>query len=103
MPKTPEGRLLAAVEARLKALAISDSSFQWRKRHGSPMGRAGDPDLYGVWRGLHWEMELKREGQSPTLLQAYTLNRWRMAGAKCFVVHDLDELAAALDQIRPRD
>lgn len=99
--KPPESRLLAAVEKRLKIIAREDPSFQWRKRHGSPMGQTGDPDIHGCWRGVPFEIELKRAGESPTLLQQYRLSQWRKAGAKTFIVHSLDELAGALDLIRP--
>ena len=100
MPRTPEGRLLDAATARLKTLAASDPSFVWRKRHGSPMGQTGDPDLYGVWRGIPFEIELKIPGASPTPLQQHRLDQWRKAGARAFVVHDLDELTDALNQLR---
>ena len=33
-----------------------------RKRHGTAMGVAGDPDLYGTVRGRHFEIEVKRPG-----------------------------------------
>ena len=57
-----ESQLLRSIERRLRALAQADPSLQWRKRHGSPMSTAGDPDLYGLWHGVHWEMELKLPG-----------------------------------------
>ena len=31
-----------------------------RKRHGTAMGVAGDPDLYGSIHGRHFEIEVKR-------------------------------------------
>lgn len=99
--KPPESRLLAAVEARLKLISQSDPTFVWRKRHGSPMGKSGDPDLYGVWRGTPFEIELKVPGENPTLLQTYRLRQWHNAGAMTFVVRSQSELNDAIDQLRP--
>jgi hypothetical protein len=95
-----ERQLLASISLRLKKLASLDPAWVWRKRHGSAMTTAGDPDLYGLWRGLHWEMELKVPGHSPTPLQWHRLESWRQAGALCFVVHSLDEFDVAIDTIR---
>jgi hypothetical protein len=95
-----ESQLLASIERRLKALAKADATLQWRKRHGSPMGITGDPDLYGLWHGIHWEMELKRPGESPTPLQCIRLIAWEHAGAYTFVVHSLAEFDAAIATLR---
>jgi hypothetical protein len=64
------------------------------------MGQTGDPDLYGVWRGVPFEIELKIPGESPTLLQQHRLDQWRRAGALTFAVHSLDELTEALERVR---
>lgn len=95
-----ESQLLRLVERHLKALARTDPTFLWRKRHGSPFTVAGDPDIYGLWRGHHFEIELKRPGESPTLLQQYHLRQWQRAGAHAFVVHSLPELQHAIDTLR---
>jgi hypothetical protein len=95
-----ESQLLASVARRLKALVRDDDTFQWRKRHGSPMGITGDPDLYGLWHGIHWEMELKRPGASPTPLQCIRLAAWERAGAYTFVVHSLAEFDSAIATLR---
>lgn len=98
-----ESSLLSAVQKRFKALAVLDPTLVWRKRHGSSMGVTGDADLYGVWRGVHFEIELKRPGENPTILQNFRLNQWQKAGCQTFVVHSLEELAAALQKICPSD
>jgi len=64
------------------------------------MGVAGDPDLYGVWRGRPFEIELKRQGQSPTPLQAFRIAEWTRAGASTFVVHSLSEFEQAIENLR---
>lgn len=101
MPKTPEGRLKEAVTKRLTALARFDRTLVWRKRHGSPMGLSGDPDIYGLWAGIHFEIELKAPGKNPTALQQFRRDEWMRAGARCFTVHSLQELHEALERIGP--
>lgn len=67
-----------------------------RKRHGTAFGVAGDPDLYGTINGRHFELEVKRDGNSPTVLQKRRMEEWRAAGAVVGVVHNLDEARAVL-------
>jgi hypothetical protein len=62
--KTLERHLLEAVSNYLRNLQRSDSTLVWRKRHGSLFQTTGDPDIYGVWNGIPFEIELKREGQT---------------------------------------
>ena len=62
-----------------------------RKRHGTRMGVAGDPDLTGCYRGLHFEMEVKREGEQPTKLQQVRLDQWGRAGAIVGVVRSISD------------
>ena len=68
-PKPLERSLQATATRKFKALRAQDPTFAFRKRHGSTLGLAGDPDFYGLWRGLHWELELKAPGAKPTKLQ----------------------------------
>jgi hypothetical protein len=95
-----ESQLLASIGLRLKRLALADPRLVWRKRHGSAMTTAGDPDITGLWRGLHFEMELKVPGAKPTSLQCSRLAAWNRAGAMCFVIHSLAEFNVAIDTIR---
>ena len=68
-----------------------------RKRHGTVMGVAGDPDLYGSLRGRHFELEVKRAGNPPTQLQVRRIEEWAAAGAIVGIVHDVREVREALD------
>jgi hypothetical protein len=64
-----------------------------RKRHGTAMGVAGDPDLYGSLNGRHFEIEVKRP-ESPsqlTKLQSQRLSEWEMAGAITGVARSVDD------------
>ena len=69
-----------------------------RKRHGSAAGYAGDADLYGCYRGRHFEIEIKRPGCTATPLQQHRLKQWARAGALTGVVHSAQEALQLLDE-----
>jgi hypothetical protein len=62
-----------------------------RKRHGSALGYAGEPDLYGCFRGRHFEIEVKRPGDRPTALQQARLKKWAATGALAGVAHSVED------------
>ena len=62
-----------------------------RKRHGTAMGVAGDPDLYGTVGGRHFEIEVKRPGSQLTELQVQRLREWSQAGALTGVAHTAED------------
>jgi hypothetical protein len=70
-----------------------------RKRHGTAMGVAGDPDLYGSLNGRHFEIEVKRP-ESPsrlTKLQSQRLSEWERAGAITGVARSVEDAMAILN------
>lgn len=87
----------AAIVQHIRETLAAMPSVVVRKRHVY-MGVMGDPDLYGVYRGRHFEMEVKRPGEKPTDRQAQRLVSWRAAGAIAGVVHSLAEAQALLSQ-----
>ncbi len=65
-----------------------------RKRHGTAMGVAGDPDLYGTVGGRHFEIEVKRPNEPSsqlTKLQAQRLQEWKTAGALVGVARSVED------------
>jgi len=62
-----------------------------RKRHGSSWSVAGDPDLYGSFRGRHFEIEVKRRDGVVAELQRARLRDWARAGALVGVARSVDE------------
>jgi hypothetical protein len=76
-----------------------------RKRHGTAMGVAGDPDLYGTIYGRHFEIEVKRPNDSSsqlTELQTRRLLEWKLAGAITGVARSVDEALAILGKQHAR-
>jgi hypothetical protein len=74
-----------------------------RKRHGTAMGMAGDPDLYGTINGRHFEIEVKRPNDSSsqlTELQTQRLMEWKAAGAITGVARSVEEALVILGLAR---
>lgn len=75
-----------------------------RKRHGTAMGVAGDPDLYGTVRGRHFEIEVKRPNDPSsqlTKLQAQRLQEWKLARAIVGVARSVEEALQILGFAEP--
>ena len=89
-----------AVVARIMAALKKIPGVVVRKRHGTAMGVAGDPDLYGSIRGRHFEIEVKRPGDPgsiPTELQTRRIEEWRDAGAMVGIARSVEDALAILD------
>ena len=83
-----------AVVARIMGELKMRPGVVVRKRHGTSMGVAGDPDLYGTVGGRHFEIEVKRPNDPSsqlTKLQAQRLQEWKIAGAIVGVARCIDD------------
>ncbi len=92
----------AVVAAIMRALK-STPGVVVRKRHGTGMGIAGDPDLYGAVNGRHFEIEVKRPNDPSsrlTELQAQRLLEWQRAGAITGVARGADDALEILGLTR---
>jgi len=69
-----------------------------RKRWGSAMGLAGDPDIDACIRGRSVQIEVKRPGGKPTPLQRRRLEEWRRAGAVVGVVDSVGQVRELLER-----
>lgn len=67
-----------------------------RKKHGTAFGVAGDPDLYGCFKGRFFGIEMKRPGESATKLQVERLSRLSVSGGIAGVAHSHDEARSIL-------
>jgi hypothetical protein len=87
-----ESSIVAAIMRAFKSVP----ELVVRKRWGSEMAAAGDPDLTGCYRSRHFELEVKTPTGRLTRIQAIRLEEWRAAGAVVGVVHSPDEALATL-------
>jgi hypothetical protein len=96
LEKAVVGRIVAALK-KLPGVVV-------RKRHGTVMGMAGDPDLYGTINGRHFEIEVKRPSDPAsqlTKLQTERLLEWKTGGAITGVARSTQEALAILGLTRP--
>ena len=90
-----EKSLVNSIMARLRKVP----GIVVRKRHGTAMGVAGDPDLYGSYRGKHFEIEVKRANDPRaqlTKLQAERGREWSIEGNAMWGVARSPEEALAI-------
>ena len=88
-----------AVVARIMAALQRIPGVVVRKRHGTVMGVAGDPDLYGSINGRHFEIEVKRPNDASsqlTKLQERRLLQWKGSRAITGVARCVDDALAIL-------
>ena len=93
-----------AVVTRIMKALKSNPHVTVRKRHGTVMGVAGDPDLYGTINGRHFEIEVKRPNDPSsqlTELQTQRLLEWKLAGAITGVARSVEEALVILGLKRP--
>lgn len=71
----------------------------WIKLHGGADQQRGLPDIIGCYKGLYFAFEVKRPGGEATPLQAFTLQRIKLAGGTSAVIYSFEE---AQELIRER-
>ena len=93
------------IVARIMAELRKYPGIVVRKRHGTVMGLAGDPDLYGAIRGHHFEIEVKRPDapcSQLTKLQTERLREWSIeGGAITGVARNIGDALAILGLAQP--
>ena len=95
-----------AVVARIMAALRKIPGLVVRKRHGTVMGMSGDSDLYGSYRGKHFEIEVKRPSDSRsqlTKLQTERQREWKIEGGAMVGVARSPEEALAILGLRPAE
>ena len=94
-----------SVVARIMRVLRANPHIVVRKRHGTAMGMAGDPDLYGTINGRHFEIEVKRPNDPSsqlTELQTQRLLEWKMSGAITGVARCVNDALVILGLARPQ-
>lgn len=86
MSTQPESNIVAAILKRLNA----EPHTYARKVHGSRYS-SGWPDIIGATHGRMFAIEVKQPGKKATARQAHELAKWKLAGARCGVAHDVED------------
>ena len=93
------------VVKKIMAAAKKIPGLVLRKRHGTAFGVAGDPDIFGSFRGRHVEIEVKAPYESRsqlTKMQAMRQDEWKVqGGAIVGVARSVEEFLAILNLRRP--
>lgn len=98
---TPEAKTTLAVINRLKQHKYrTQEPIWWCKLHGSPMQRAGIPDLLVVYHGLALFFEIKAPGRKVSPLQMHVMDEIQLAHGRVWVIRSVLELEEALAKTR---
>ena len=92
---TPETRLVNQMVRKLKALKRQGHPIWWLKIHGSPMQRAGVPDLLICFGGRFVAIEVKTPEGKVTRLQKHTIEQIKAADGGTYVCRSV----LALDEV----
>ena len=63
------------------------------------LGTRGQADLWGIKNGIHWECEVKRPGEEPSMHQIAWLNDCATAGARAFWTDSLDGFIEVMETL----
>ncbi len=86
----------ALIQKIRRYLATVPECFFW-KEHGGQYGTAGIPDIIVCHKGRFIALEAKVGKNTPTKLQAATIDKIRQAGGIATVVHSVDEVKRVLE------
>lgn len=70
-----------------------------RNRHSGGWTGQGEPDIYGSYRGVHFEFEVKQPGNKPTIAQWQRMQEWIQTGAIAAVVTSVEEVQTIVEKI----
>lgn len=90
---TPEGKVVAAIRKRVKALGGQVRKCSWE-------ARAGAPDLLIMIQGAHFWIECKAPGEKPRLVQNREIAIMRQVGGCSVCVCDSVEAFEGILKMR---
>lgn len=93
-----EKTITASIVHYLLKLCAAGEPVWFFKVHGGPMQRAGVPDLYVLYRGVGYWLEIKTEIGVVSPLQERTMGLIRKAGGQAHVVRSVEDVEAVLNQ-----
>ena len=87
----------ALIQKIRKSLATVPECFFW-KEHGGQYGTAGIPDIIVCHKGRFIALEAKVGRNTPTKLQAATIDQNRKAGGTAVVVYSVEDVQAVISK-----
>jgi hypothetical protein len=87
----------ALIQKIRKYLATVPECFFW-KEHGGQYGTAGIPDIIVCHKGRFIALEAKVGRNTPTKLQAATIDKIRQAGGTAAVVYSVEDVQAVISE-----
>lgn len=87
----------ALIQKIRKYLATVPECFFW-KEHGGQYGTAGIPDIIVCHKGRFIALEAKVGRNTPTKLQAATIDQIRKAGGTAVVVYSVEDVQAVISK-----
>lgn len=93
-PKPPAPPREIAITNRIITWLNAQPHTLARKLHGTGYGHAGDPDIYGSFCGLMFQIEVKRPGGTGNVTQRQTaaMEAWSRTGAMVMIAYSLKEV-----------
>ena len=87
----------ALIQIIRKYLATVPECFFW-KEHGGQYGTAGIPDIIVCHKGRFIALEAKVGRNTPTKLQAATIDKIRQAGGTAAVVYSVEDVRSVISE-----
>ena len=87
----------ALIQIIRKYLATVPECFFW-KEHGGQYGTAGIPDIIVCYKGRFIALEAKVGRNTPTKLQAATIDKIRQAGGTAAVVYSVEDVRSVISE-----
>lgn len=96
---TPEAKALASIITVLK----KTPGVYYLKVRGGPFSVRGLPDIIGCFRGQFFAIEVKADGNPPTKLQSWTMDRIIQAGGRAAIARCPQDTIDLLASMRRMD
>ena len=71
----------------------------WIKTHGGQYGRVGIPDFIVCYRGKFAAIEDKTETGKVSKMQAYEMDRVRIAGGQAIVARSIEDVTTLIEEM----
>lgn len=97
---TPEKRVQTKILNYLKQLKDrGEPIFFERREVGGFSYKKGSPDLWGIYNGLHFEIEVKKVGGHTSPMQDKFASKMQQVGALYILADQLDDVVSVFENL----